>query len=158
MAALKITCFGSFSISLNGLPLSTAASEKALALLAYLAVESPRVHRREHLAGLLWSDQPETKALHSLRQALSSLRKALHDDEQAQPYLLVTPDGVQINPAADLWLDVAAFQEGLAAALASYQRCAAGGCLNARRLPRRGGSFQRPVPRAIIDERRAIVR
>lgn len=134
MTALTITCLGSFQVALDGRSLSAAASEKALALLAYLAIESRRMHRREHLAGLLWSDQPEKNALHSLRQALSSLRKALHDDQREQPILLVAPDGVQINPKANYWLDVNAFQTELTAALAHHQHCKTGGCLNVRRL------------------------
>ncbi len=92
---------------LGGKPVSFA-TDKARALLAYLAVEADHPHRREALAGLLWPDQPEAKARHSLRQALSHLRQAIGDCPQ-QPYLLVTRDTVQFDPACDYRLDTAAF-------------------------------------------------
>ena len=43
-------------------PVTAFASNKVRALLAYLAVEADRPHRREALAGLLWPEQPEAKA------------------------------------------------------------------------------------------------
>ncbi len=130
---LRMTCLGSFAAELDGRPLQAFASDKVRALLIYLMVENQRSHRREHLAGLLWSDQPEDKALHSLRQALSNLRKALKEDAGAvpqggdgtpanRPFLLVQPDGsVQFNPDCDHWLDVRAYREDVQAALAHYQ-------------------------------------
>lgn len=51
---------------------------KALALLAFLAVEGGH-HGREELATLLWGDSAEEKARASLRQSLRSLRLALGD-------------------------------------------------------------------------------
>jgi TolB-like protein len=50
-------------------------ARKARALLAYLALAPAQWHRRERLAGLLWSDRPEALARNSLRQALASIRK-----------------------------------------------------------------------------------
>src|SRR6185312_2024037 len=45
---------------------------KHLALLVYLA-RSPRGRTREHLAGLLWADRPESSARHSLNVALHAV-------------------------------------------------------------------------------------
>ncbi len=85
-------------------------TDKARALLAYLAVEHTQAHRRDYLAALLWPDQPEARARHNLRQALSSLRQALGDsDDLPTPWLLVTRESVQCNPAAPLQIDVAEF-------------------------------------------------
>jgi len=47
---------------------------KNLALLVYLARSPKRVRGRDHLIGLLWGDQPEDDARHSLNQAVSTLR------------------------------------------------------------------------------------
>jgi DNA-binding SARP family transcriptional activator/predicted ATPase/Flp pilus assembly protein TadD len=111
MPKLHLTLLGSFHATLDGEPVPFS-TDKARALLAYLALDA-RPHRREHLAGLLWSDQPDEKALHSLRQALSSLRKSLGDTD----FLRLERDSVQFNPA-DAHLDVHSFQTHFSAALA----------------------------------------
>ncbi len=49
-------------VTLDGNPISAWKSDKAQALLAYLAVEADRPQRRERLAGLLWPDAPERRA------------------------------------------------------------------------------------------------
>jgi DNA-binding SARP family transcriptional activator len=70
-------------------------SGKVRSLLAYLAVESDRSHRRDELAALLWPDQPNTTALNNLRQALANLRRALHEQEAESPCLTVTRETVR---------------------------------------------------------------
>jgi DNA-binding SARP family transcriptional activator len=57
-------------------PAAAALSAKALALLAYLALE-PGPHSRDRLASLLWGECPDAKAKASLRQALVHLRETL---------------------------------------------------------------------------------
>jgi DNA-binding SARP family transcriptional activator len=47
---------------------------KNLALLVYLARSPKRARARDHLMGLLWGDQPQDDARHSLNQAVSTLR------------------------------------------------------------------------------------
>lgn len=49
-------------------------SRKHFALLTYLALNADRAHRRERLVGLLWSDGEDSKARHSLSQALYAIR------------------------------------------------------------------------------------
>ena len=99
---MRVTC--------DGEPLTDFATDKARALLAYLAVESDQPHRRDALAGLLWPDQPQGKARQNLRQALSDLRKVIGDCDDA-PFLLVSREAVQFNANCDHWLDVAAFTD-----------------------------------------------
>ncbi len=129
MPTLHLTCFGAFRATLDGKSLAGFETDKARALLVYLAVESDRPHRRQRLAGLLWSDQPEEKALHSLRQTLSGLRKTLGDDRAAgdiPPFLIINRDSVQFDPSCDHWLDVRAFDISLGAALKFRQRANTG--------------------------------
>ena len=109
MARLTISLFGAFQVQLDGQPVTRFESDKVRALLAYLAVEAARPHRREHLAGLLWPDQPEAAARHNLSQTLLRLRQAIGDRQARPPFLLITPQTIQFNPASDTWLDVAAF-------------------------------------------------
>ncbi len=49
---------------------------KNLALLIYL-VRSPRGRSREHLIGILWPDKDDSKARHSLNEALRVLRRSV---------------------------------------------------------------------------------
>jgi predicted ATPase/DNA-binding SARP family transcriptional activator len=112
MTCLSIALLGPFQVSLDGQPVGGFESDKARALLAYLAVESGRLHRRERLTGLFWGEMPEQRAAHNLSQALSSLRRNLGEraaDDSVPPFLLASLYAVQLNPAADTWLDVDAF-------------------------------------------------
>ena len=53
MAHLSLSFLGGFAVTLDGQPVTAFGTNKVRALLAYLAVESARPHRREELAGLL---------------------------------------------------------------------------------------------------------
>ncbi|MER9336138.1 alpha/beta fold hydrolase [Mesorhizobium sp. M0293] len=55
-----------------------AFSRKARAMVAYLALQSGHSQSREKLANLLWGVNGETQARMSLRQAVSTVRKAMH--------------------------------------------------------------------------------
>jgi DNA-binding SARP family transcriptional activator len=123
VARLRIALLGSYTVTLDDLPLTTFPTDKVRALLAYLAVESDRAHRRETLATLLWPDSSETAARRSLRQALYRLRHTLGDHQAALPHLLVSAKEVQLNPASDHWLDVVEFEAHIAASRARHPRC-----------------------------------
>ena len=115
MPRLACSFLGTFQVTLEETPVTAFVSDKARALLAYLAVEADRPHRRETLAGLLWPDHPQTAALNSLRQALFNLRQVMGDQEASPPMLFITRQTIQFNPKGDHWLDVAAFTQHLAA-------------------------------------------
>jgi predicted ATPase/DNA-binding SARP family transcriptional activator len=115
MARLSIRLLGPFQITLNGEPVSNFASDKVRALLAYLATSADRPHRREALAGLLWSDYPEPSARATLRNALANLRRAIDDPHAEPPHLEITRQSLQFNRGSDHWLDVAAFTAALEA-------------------------------------------
>jgi predicted ATPase/DNA-binding SARP family transcriptional activator/Tfp pilus assembly protein PilF len=106
MAYLSISLLGALHVTRDGELVTGFATDKARALLAYLAVESDRPHRRDTLAGLLWPDQPQSKARQSLRQALSELRKTIGDSDDA-PFLLVSREALQFDRDSEHWLDVA---------------------------------------------------
>ncbi len=76
MAQLELFLLGNPKFQINNQEVTGFNTRKDRALLAYLAVTGT-AHSREHLAGLLWSDLPESKALSNLRHALSHLRKAV---------------------------------------------------------------------------------
>jgi len=108
MAHLSISLLGSFQVTLDGEPVTGFESVRVRALLAYLAVESDRPHRREALAGLLWPNWPDRSARSNLRRALSNLRQAIQDHNAVPPYLCVTHETLQFNRASDHWLDLSA--------------------------------------------------
>jgi DNA-binding SARP family transcriptional activator len=115
MARLSLSLLGSFQATLDGEPITGFESDKVRALLAYLAVEADRPHRRETLVGLLWPDWPERAARRNLSHVLTNLRRAIGDDHAAPPFLLITPQTIQFNCAADYRLDVEAFGRQLSA-------------------------------------------
>ncbi|MHB8625332.1 MAG: AfsR/SARP family transcriptional regulator [Aggregatilineales bacterium] len=114
MRTLSLSLLGSFQVRVEGVPVSHFPYVKLQALLAFLAVESDRPHRRETLAEMLWPDQPDQVARNNLRQSLSRLRKILHEDTADRPHLLVTTETIQLNAASDFELDVATFSALLA--------------------------------------------
>ena len=101
MPHLKIYLFNSFQAIYDGKPLTDFESDKARALLAYLAVEADRPHRRESLAGLLWPDTPERTARTNLRSALANLRQVIHDHQEIPAFLEVTRQTIQFNRSSN---------------------------------------------------------
>jgi predicted ATPase/DNA-binding SARP family transcriptional activator len=96
---------------------------KALALLAYLAVEARR-HRRDTLATLLWPQYSQRDARAELRRTLSVLNRTLGkewfetDRESAGLRQAPSTGSGQRQPESTehiLWLDVNAFRQRLAA-------------------------------------------
>ncbi len=118
MALLTFNLLGGFEVRLGdgrGLPVPT---NKAQALLAYLALPPGRAHPRDKLAALLWGERGDEQARHSLRQALVAIRKALVGVRPLP--LLVEGESIALDPAA-IDVDAAAFErlvaEGTPAAL-----------------------------------------
>src|SRR5262245_7057485 len=79
MARLTLTLLGGFEGRLDGGQPLVLSARKAWALLAYLALRPGQAHPRDKLTALLWGGVAETRARASLRQALSTLRRALGD-------------------------------------------------------------------------------
>lgn len=114
MARLALTLLGTFQATLDDTPLHDFESDKARALLAYLAVEADQPHRREALAGLLWPDSTESAARANLRRVLSNVRQVIGDRDRDDPFLLATRQSIQLDETQDVWLDVAEFSRRVA--------------------------------------------
>jgi DNA-binding SARP family transcriptional activator len=128
MPHLSLRLLGSFRVTLDDRPVIGFESDKVRALLAYLAVESDRPHRREALVGLLWPDWPESSARQNLSQALYNLRTVIGDREVEPPFLLVTPQTLQFNRESDHSLDTAALTDRPAVATVDELEAAAEVC------------------------------
>ncbi|MGD2144417.1 MAG: BTAD domain-containing putative transcriptional regulator [Anaerolineae bacterium] len=117
MARLCVHLLGPFEVTLDSESVTRFETEKVRALLAYLAAESGRPHRREFLSEMLWPDRPQGAARANLRHALSTLRGTIGDRSRSSkpdpdpPFLLVTRTTLQLNPAANAWVDTVAFLE-----------------------------------------------
>jgi DNA-binding SARP family transcriptional activator/predicted ATPase len=105
MPHLALFLLGTFNLTLDENPISGFGSDKVRALLAYLAVQRDRPHRREKLAALLWSEQPEARARANLSQALYNLHRIIGQD-----FLKVSSKSIQIEPNCDLFVDVLEFR------------------------------------------------
>jgi DNA-binding SARP family transcriptional activator len=111
MSALKVHLFGKFCVSHDEQPAQGFEVFKEQELLSYLLINSRRPHSREALAGLLWGDAPTEKAKKYLRHALWHLQNALGAlSPAAGGALMVEHDWVQLDPRAELWLDVGDFE------------------------------------------------
>ena len=86
MSHLRLSLFAGFDATLDGQPITAFGTDKARALLAYLAVAAPRAQRRSDLAALLWPEATDAQAAHNLSQTLLRLRRALGEAQApAQP-------------------------------------------------------------------------
>jgi DNA-binding SARP family transcriptional activator/tetratricopeptide (TPR) repeat protein len=112
---LSLSLLGVFRASLRGRPVTEFYSNKVRALLAYLAVEIGQKHPRPVLAALLWPEWDDRAALGNLRFSLSKLRQSIQDQESVPPFLLIDRESIQLNPAADVSVDVHLFLEKLRA-------------------------------------------
>jgi predicted ATPase/DNA-binding SARP family transcriptional activator len=119
LARLSLSFLGPWQVTLDGEAVTSFKYDKVRALLAYLAVEADRPHRREALMAMLWPELPEAAARNNLRQTLLNLREAIGDRPGSgrpdrSPYLLTSRASLQFNPDSDTWLDLVAFTDRLA--------------------------------------------
>ena len=61
MTELQIVCLGEFQVTLAGTALTVFQTDKARALLAYLAIEG-QAHQRSELAQWLWPGYSDERA------------------------------------------------------------------------------------------------
>ena len=111
--SLDIHCFGPPTVRVSGREAPPdVVWRKHLALLVYLALSPNRTRSREHLLGLLWPDKEQTKARHSLNEAIRRLRAGLGSDRIVSRGDAVTLDGqgltvdaLEPDPPAEEFLD-----------------------------------------------------
>ena len=106
IGGLRLRLLGGFTCTLNGRPVTGIAYDKMRALLAYLAVEPARDHRREVLAELFWSGNNPQTARTNLRRTLSDLRRVLETTDGPELFF-ATKSTIRFIPNAIV--DVAQF-------------------------------------------------
>ncbi len=107
MPRLTLQLSGTFSAAIDDTPITKFRSDKARALLAYLAVEADVDHRRETVGLMFWATSPAERARANIRNTLSNLKQLLADVPDA---LTITRQTVRLN-SAEINLDVTQFSE-----------------------------------------------
>lgn len=102
LPALEIRLFGAPVLTLNGQPVTGFISNKAPALIYYVAAME-HAQMREVVATLLWTDTPELDAKRNLRTLLSNLRTVLG------PFLEITRTTIRLKTESVALIDSASF-------------------------------------------------
>ncbi len=98
---IRLTLFGGFRLVGPDGNMLVSAARKSKALLAWLAINPDIQHPREKLAALLWPDSEEVAARHSLRQALTGLRKIIPADSNllktSKEFIYLNSDLIEVD-------------------------------------------------------------
>ncbi|NQX63677.1 tetratricopeptide repeat protein [Paenibacillus qinlingensis] len=109
MAGCSIQLLGGFKITFDNEDFTTTTSGAKARLLAYVVLAFDMPQTRKQIAFDFWPDSTE-------KQALSNLRKLLHDLRECLPqtdrYLKITPAYIQWNLELPVYLDVREFEQG----------------------------------------------
>src|SRR5262249_60992611 len=111
MPLLSVRLFGKLSVQHDEQIVNGLDACKVRELFCYLLLYRQSPHPRESLAALFWGDSSTAQSKKYLRQALWELQTALNANLDG--ILIVEPEWVRLNPAADLCLDVALFEQAL---------------------------------------------
>lgn len=117
MDVVSVRLFGKFETQRNDCVLKGFHAARIRELFSYLLVYRNRVHSREGLAAVFWSDVPSAHSKKYLRQALWQLQGAFEFDLPGDHSpLSVDSTWVGLNAGPGLWLDVAHFEEAVGSA------------------------------------------
>jgi DNA-binding SARP family transcriptional activator len=108
VSTLNVRLFGRFLIDCDGQAVDAVHGFKAQELLSYLVLFRNRPQPRETLAAMLWKDASTAQSRKYLRQTLWQLHAALKF--AFRPVVVVEPEWVRVDPQADVWVDVSAFE------------------------------------------------
>src|ERR1022692_1210528 len=98
---LRLWLCGRFAGECDGVAVSMPASDRARALIGWLALH-PGTHQRAYLAARLWPDVPDTSARASLRTAIWAVRQAW--GAAAEQVLECSRNSIGLRAGA-LWVD-----------------------------------------------------
>ncbi len=99
---------GTFSLVLNGQPLTGFVSARARGLFVFLLYNAGSFYERDFLASLLWPNLPQHRAMGNLRNVLFHLRK-MFSSYTGTPFLEITRHQVGIRRVEGLYVDVHEF-------------------------------------------------
>jgi DNA-binding SARP family transcriptional activator len=118
MTVLYVFLLGKFCARQDDQAIGGLELRKVQELFCYLICHRAQPSSREKLASLLWENTATTQSRANFRRTLWQLQTTLNEHQDAekhdQPALLVAPEWIQINPQAQLWVDVEVFEETFA--------------------------------------------
>ncbi len=118
MPMLHIQLLGDFRLLDGDTPIVAIHQARQQSLLAYLLLHRGVSQSRQRLAFLFWPDTSEAQAQTNLRQLLHHLRRAWPASDD---YLLVEPRAIAWKSAIPYHVDIADFEEAIAAATTALQ-------------------------------------
>ncbi|MDY7075739.1 MAG: BTAD domain-containing putative transcriptional regulator [Chloroflexota bacterium] len=114
--ALALYLLGEPQLIYEERSLAEGLARKEQALFIYMACQPEQRFSREHLATLLWSEVPQSRARYNLRRALWNLRRALNQAGLTpEAYIVVEGSWIHVPPTAPCWVDVGDFEQVLQA-------------------------------------------
>jgi DNA-binding SARP family transcriptional activator len=124
MHELCVRLFGSFQITVDGMPASGPVLRKAQELLAILLLSPQRQLMREIAADALWPSLGVEASRKAMRQLLWQIHQAADGGVPADGRLVLA-DGsaIRANPNRSLWLDVDVFKSAMWAAQTTSLDC-----------------------------------
>jgi DNA-binding SARP family transcriptional activator len=128
---LRVQTLGRFSVWRGDekMPESEWGREKARRLFQYLLTYRRQHLPKERIAAELWPELDADRADRDFKVALNALQSSLEPERPARtPSSYITRLGVSygLNPEAPIALDVAEFEEGIAAGVAAEKRSSTG--------------------------------
>ncbi len=108
---MQVYLFGNFQVCPQA-DAKLALRPTAARLFAFLLLHRHQVHLREVIAESFWQNSELDRARRCLNTTLWQLRKAFRQvNDQLPDLLATTPEQIRLNREANLWLDVALFEE-----------------------------------------------
>ena len=111
MPLLRAHLFKSLRLETENQRALDAGSPLTRSLLAYLLLHRKHPADRRRLAFLFWTRSTESAARRNLRQYLHRLKQVFEEANLGDDWIITSASTVQINPQADIWLDVDAFRD-----------------------------------------------
>jgi DNA-binding SARP family transcriptional activator len=125
-AGLEIRCFGHFDVLRDGQVIQDWRRDKARSLLKHLVANRGSI-QRDVLLDLLWPELEPDAAQRNLRVTLHALRRAVESgSDQSTPYVLTRGDAYELNPDAQVWVDIHVFRNLYDQAASFWRR----GCMD----------------------------
>jgi len=116
MGRLHIQLFQQLAVSVGSDSPIDLGSPTARALFAYLVLNKDKAIDRRQLAFTIWTRASEQAARRNLRQYLHRLRRSLEGIDPNGRLIQTEGNTVRFNPPDDCLIDVAAFEQAIAAA------------------------------------------
>ncbi len=107
---LNISLLGPFAVTQNNEPAIGFKTDYSRAILAFTAYHRGVPQRRDALAGMLWPDDPNDKALKKFRVELNRLRPVIGDADADPPHYFINRKEIEFNPDSQAAVDVVEFE------------------------------------------------